>query len=113
MDKPARSVFWLTGTKRAASGSVGQIKNADLDQFADGEIPEAAGFHALDEVWCDFEDTHLNQLVGIGLIAESAILFDLVGVDALHRERGEFPGGKIGITESGHTVHEGRVDFKD
>ena len=45
--------------------------------------------HALDEVGSDFENAHLNQLVGIGLVAERAVLLHFVRVDALHTEADE------------------------
>ena len=41
----------------------GQLEDADLNQFGDGQVVEALGAHALDECGRDLEDAHLDELV--------------------------------------------------
>jgi len=39
---------------------IGKLEDADLDEFGDGQVFEAAVFHVVDEIRCDFEDADLD-----------------------------------------------------
>src|SRR3984957_12914710 len=89
-------------------GLVGELEDADLHQLVDGEVLETAGLHPLDEVGRDFEDADLDELIERGLVAESANLPDLVGVDALDAEANELIGVGHRVAKRGETIDESR-----
>ena len=47
-----------------------QLEDADLDQLGDGQVFEAATLHAADEVRRYAEDAHLDQLIGVRIVAQ-------------------------------------------
>ena len=53
----------------AATGSIRELKDPNLYQLRNREILQTASFHVPDEIWRDFEDANLNQLVEGGLIS--------------------------------------------